>query len=250
MIPAATAFMLFSWLVTTEFVHWHEWNTTRGNILCSIILKIIWHPWSRNMFFTMLSSEQCWSFLLLVLSFHIYISRSESNAPYPFPWKPQDAKSTVILFGRANCESQNTIFNIYVSCKWPRRILDFTDDNFQVRVLDSLTRNEALLELTLTGVEEIIKDINIRGSLGCSDHALVEFVILSYIGLARWEVRTLNFRLFKELLDEISWEAVKVRGLEPDYPWVPFWLKPFYEQSSPLAIHLHRWWTTACTPRL
>lgn len=71
-------------------------------------------------------------------------------------------------------------------------------------------------DLALTNVEEISKDTKTRGSLGCSDQALVEFVILSYIGLAKCEVRSLNFWLFKELLDEISQEDVRVSRLEPD----------------------------------
>lgn len=33
-------------------------------------------------------------------------------------------------------------------------------------------------------------------------------MILRNVGLAKSEVRTLNFRVFKELLNETSWEAV------------------------------------------
>jgi len=70
---------------------------------------------------------------------------------------------------------------------------------------------------------EIIDDIKIRGSLGCSNHALVEFVILRNVGLAKCGVRTLNFRrvnlrLFKELLVAISWEAVlRDKGVEQSW---------------------------------
>ena len=70
-----------------------------------------------------------------------------------------------------------------------------------------------LLDLVLTNEAEIIKGIKNEVSLGCSDHALVEFVILRNVGLTRSGVKTLNFvrvkfRLFKELLDKIPWEAV------------------------------------------
>ena len=49
--------------------------------------------------------------------------------------------------------------------------------------------------------------------MGCSDHAVVEFVLLRSRGLAKIKVRMLKFRrddfqLFKELVDEIHWEAV------------------------------------------
>lgn len=77
----------------------------------------------------------------------------------------------------------------------------------------------ALLDLVLTNVEDI-KEVSTRGSLDCSNHALVEFVILRYVGMAKSGVRTLkfkrlNFAWFKELFNEISWEAVlKDKGVE------------------------------------
>ena len=61
------------------------------------------------------------------------------------------------------------------------------------------------------------------GSLGCSDHALVEFVILKNAGLAKSRARTLcfrraNFRLLKELLDGIRWETV-LKGMGTEQSW-------------------------------
>ena len=44
----------------------------------------------------------------------------------------------------------------------------------------------------LTSAKEIIKDIRIRGSLGCSNFALIEFMILRNVGLAKSGVRMLN----------------------------------------------------------
>ena len=49
--------------------------------------------------------------------------------------------------------------------------------------------------------------------MGCSYHVLVELVIFRNVGLAEYGVRTLNFRranfrLLKELLDEIPRETV------------------------------------------
>lgn len=57
-----------------------------------------------------------------------------------------------------------------------------------------------------------IKEVKTGRSLGCSDHAVVEFVILRSMGLAKIKVRMLKFRrddfqLFKELVDEICWKA-------------------------------------------
>jgi len=72
-----------------------------------------------------------------------------------------------------------------VSCKRSRRLVESIDDNFLVQVVDRPTRGEVLLDLLLTNEEEIIKDVNVGGSLGCSDHALVEFVILRDVLLAK-----------------------------------------------------------------
>ena len=75
----------------------------------------------------------------------------------------------------------------------------------------------------LTNAEESIREVKIGGSLGCSDHALVEFVILKNAGLAKNRARTLcfrraNFLLLKELPSEIPWEAV-LMGTGAEQSW-------------------------------
>ena len=65
----------------------------------------------------------------------------------------------------------------------------------------------------LSNAEESIREVKIGGSLGCSDHALVEFTIWRNAGPAKSSVRTLCFRriklqLLNELLDGISWETL------------------------------------------
>ena len=70
-----------------------------------------------------------------------------------------------------------------------------------------------MLDLLLTSAEEIIKDVNVGGSLGCNDRALVEFVISRDVGLAKSGFRILNFgranfKLFNGLLAKIPWDAV------------------------------------------
>ena len=79
-----------------------------------------------------------------------------------------------------------------------------------------------MLDLLLTSAEEIIKGIKIGGSLGCS--ALVEFVILRNVDLTKSGIRNLNFgranfRLFKALLAEISWDSVlRDKDVEESWP--------------------------------
>lgn len=46
-----------------------------------------------------------------------------------------------------------------VSCKQSGRLLESTQDNFQVQVLDRPNRGKALLEQILINAEEIIKEV-------------------------------------------------------------------------------------------
>lgn len=70
------------------------------------------------------------------------------------------------------CWEHNT-----AGCKQSRTPLECLEDNLLVQVLDKPTRGEALLDLVLASAEELIKQAKVGGSLGCSDSALVEFVI-------------------------------------------------------------------------
>ncbi|KAK4827902.1 hypothetical protein QYF61_022325 [Mycteria americana] len=59
------------------------------------------------------------------------------------------------------------------------------------------------MHLLVTNTSQLTGDIKTGGSLGCSDHALVEFAVLRDMGQAESKARTLNFRkanfqLFKE----------------------------------------------------
>ena len=93
-----------------------------------------------------------------------------------------------------------------------RRFLETVEDNILVHVMGGPTRTEALLDLVLTNAEERVREVKTGGSLGCSDHALLEFLILKNVGLAKSRDRTLYFRRAKfwlptELLSGIPWET-------------------------------------------
>jgi len=80
------------------------------------------------------------------------------------------------------------------------------EDNFSSQVTDSPNRGDAILDLSVTSESELISDVKTGSSLGCSDHALVEFAVLGDMGRAKGEIRTMNFRkanfqLFKELVN-------------------------------------------------
>ncbi|PKU45940.1 hypothetical protein llap_3743 [Limosa lapponica baueri] len=80
-----------------------------------------------------------------------------------------------------------------------------------------------ILDLLVTNASELIGDIKTGGSLGCSDHALVEFAVLTDMYQAKSKVRTLNFRkadfqLFKELVSRAPWEtALRDKGTEQSW---------------------------------
>jgi len=96
-----------------------------------------------------------------------------------------------------------------------RRFLQSIDDNFLVQVVEEPRRRGVLLDLVLTNKETLVEDMKVGGSLGSSDHDMVEFSILH--GGSREISRTItldfrraNFSLFKDLLGGIPW----VRTLE------------------------------------
>ena len=90
----------------------------------------------------------------------------------------------------------------------------------------------------VTNASELIGDVKIGGSLGCSDHALVEFAVLRDMGKAKSKVRTLNFRkanfhLFQELVNRTPWEtALRDKGAEQN--WQIF--KDAFHRAQELSI--------------
>ncbi|KAF4793636.1 hypothetical protein TURU_109562 [Turdus rufiventris] len=51
-------------------------------------------------------------------------------------------------------------------------------DNLLSQIIYSPTRGDAILDLMVTKISELIGDLKTGGSLGCSDHAPVEFAVL------------------------------------------------------------------------
>lgn len=71
-----------------------------------------------------------------------------------------------------------------VSGKQPSKLLECIEDSFLVQAMESLTRGEALLDLVLTNMEELIGEgkMGVGCNLGCSERALAEFPILRGTG--------------------------------------------------------------------
>ena len=72
-------------------------------------------------------------------------------------------------------------------------------------------------------INELIGDMGIRGCLGCSDHAMVEFTLWRDMKQLKSKFRKLNFRkanfqLVGELVNKIPWETVLMgKGVEQSW---------------------------------
>ena len=62
-----------------------------------------------------------------------------------------------------------------------------------MQVVEELMRGGVLLDLILTNREGLVREIKVGGSLGCSDHRMVEFKILSGRSKAKSRISTLDF---------------------------------------------------------
>ncbi|KAJ7416114.1 glycerol kinase [Pitangus sulphuratus] len=82
----------------------------------------------------------------------------------------------LVLVGDFNysdiCWRNNTVKH-----KQSKRFLESIDDNFLTQVEEDSTRNDVLLDLLLTNRENLVGDVNVGSSLGCSYHEIVEFSI-------------------------------------------------------------------------
>ncbi|GAB0203293.1 mitochondrial enolase superfamily member 1 [Grus japonensis] len=80
-----------------------------------------------------------------------------------------------------------------------------------------------MLDLVLTNKESLVGDVKFKGSLGCSDHEMVEFKILRAARRAHSKLATLDFRradfsLFRDLLGRIPWDkALEGRGAQDSW---------------------------------
>ncbi|GAB0208028.1 hypothetical protein GRJ2_003268500 [Grus japonensis] len=110
--------------------------------------------------------------------------------------------------------------------KQSRKFLECVDDNFLLQVTEEPTRRGAMLDLVLTNKEGLVGDMKLKGSLGCSDHEMVEFRILRAARRALSKLPTLDFSradfgLFRDLLGRIPWDKAPEGRGAPD-SWLIF----------------------------
>lgn len=99
----------------------------------------------------------------------------------------------LVLMGDFNhpniCWKDNTAKN-----KQSRRLLQNNADNFMTQVIGEPTRRGALLDLVLTNRDGLVGNMKVEGSLGCSDHEMLEFKILRGQSRAKSRTATLDFK--------------------------------------------------------
>ena len=95
------------------------------------------------------------------------------------------------------------------------QFLQDTVDNIVTQVVEDPKRGGVLLDLVMTNKGGLVEDAKTGGSLGCSDHEMVDFRILhggsrAINRITALDFKRANFGLFKGLLGVIPW----VRALE------------------------------------
>ena len=63
-----------------------------------------------------------------------------------------------------------------------------------MQVVEEPTRGRVLLDLVLTNKEGLVREVKVRGSLGCSYHKTVEFKTLSERTKPKSRIAILDFR--------------------------------------------------------
>jgi len=119
------------------------------------------------------------------------------------------------------CGQDNT-----AGCKQSRRFLECIDDKFLLQVTEEPTRRAATLDLALTNRGGLVGNVKLKGSLGGSDHEMVEFIILRVVRRAHSKLTTPDFRrahfgLFRDLLGRIPWDKA-LEGIGTQESWLIF----------------------------
>ncbi|KAJ7407440.1 dtw domain-containing protein 2 [Pitangus sulphuratus] len=125
--------------------------------------------------------------------------------------------------------------------KQSRRFLEFMDANSLLQVTEELMRRGAVVDLVLTNKEGLVGNVKLKGSLGCSDHKMVELKILRAVrrvhsNLVILDFRSADFGLIRELLEYCGikpggkrgpGKLVNVQELTPPNAcksWKPAWM--------------------------
>ena len=96
---------------------------------------------------------------------------------------------------------------------WSRWFLQYAEDDVLAQVVEEPIRQGVLLDPAPSNRNGLVRDVKVRGSLGCSDCEMVEFKNMSGRSKAKSKIATLaiqraNSDLFWGLLGSLSWARV------------------------------------------
>uniref|UniRef100_A0A670IGU3 Reverse transcriptase domain-containing protein n=1 Tax=Podarcis muralis TaxID=64176 RepID=A0A670IGU3_PODMU len=106
------------------------------------------------------------------------------------------------------------------------RFLTGLADNFIVQKAGEATRGTAILDLVLTNVDDLVSGVEVEGSLGTSDHALLKFTIQRKGAAKHTRTQFLDFKKadfikLREVLGEIPWTVIlKGKGVQDGWEFV------------------------------
>jgi len=117
-------------------------------------------------------------------------------------------------FGHPNtCWRDSTVGH-----KQSRSFVECIDDSFLLHVIEEPTRRGAMLDLVLTNKEGLVRNVKLKGTLGCSGHKMVELRILRATRRAHSKLTTLDFGradfgILRDLPGRVPWDkALEERG--------------------------------------
>ncbi|XP_060133197.1 uncharacterized protein LOC132592449 [Zootoca vivipara] len=106
------------------------------------------------------------------------------------------------------------------------RFLTGLADNFIVQKVGEATRGSAILDRVLTNSDDLVSGVEVAGSLGGSDHALLEFIIQRKGATKHTKTQILDFkktdfRKLRETLGKIPWTVIlKGKGVHDGWEFV------------------------------
>jgi len=150
--------------------------------------------------------------------------KSADETPYRQTGEASCSKVLVLMgdFNHPNiCWRDNT-----AGQKQSRRFLECAEDNFLLQAIGEPMRRGVMLDLFLTNKEGLVGNVKVKGSLGCSDHEMVEFQIPRAARRVRSKLATLDFRkadfdLLRDLLGRIPWDKA-LEGRRAQESWSLF----------------------------
>ncbi|XP_065440587.1 mitoferrin-1 isoform X1 [Chrysemys picta bellii] len=133
------------------------------------------------------------------------------------------------------CWENNTVGH-----RLSNKFLDCIADNFLFQKVEKATRGEAVLDLILTNREELVENLKVEGSLGESDHEIIEFAILRKGRRENSKIETMDFRKadfgkLRELIGKVPWES-RLRGKTTEESWQFFKGKLLRAQKQAIPL--------------